>query len=48
VEVLSLILEDLPVESIENTVEYLKRMAIVASDSHPAVESVLAQLWHEA
>lgn len=48
VEVLSLELRNLPAEKIENGVEYLKRMAIVTSDTYPVIEPVLAQLWHEA
>lgn len=47
-EVLSLVLEDLPTEALAGAMEYLGRMAIITSASRPAIEPVLAQLWHEA
>lgn len=46
-EVLSLALEEIPVIDLNNTVEYLSRMALLDTESYPAVEPVLAQLWHE-
>jgi hypothetical protein len=46
-DVLSLALEDIPVIELNNTVEYLGRMALLDTEGYPVVEPVLAQLWHE-
>ena len=45
-EVLQLALEDQPVELIENTVEYLRRLSVVSSEPDLHLEPAFARAWH--